>query len=110
MFEPLFIENQFNYEEITVVFPVDNGKGPEVGTSKALLFMPGVAIIYDNGYATIDRVVPSCFFEGNYEIAPGYQSIITEFHYSDELQVYDVADMITLMLVECEEMAELLAG
>ncbi len=102
---PLVIENHFNYEEITLVYPLDEGNGPEVGTSKALLFIDGIAIIYDNGHLVIDRVVPSHFFCGKcYEIAPCYQFEIADFSYSDELQViasHDVADMISLMLVEC---------
>lgn len=96
MFEPLAIEQFFPYEEITVVFSVDNGNGAEVGTSKALMFVPGLAIIYDNGFATVDRVEPSKFFGGNYyEVADGYEYVIDEFWYKTDADIYDMADVLT---------------
>lgn len=86
-----------NYEQITLVSPgtTDDGKPELIVTETALMLAPGIAVYWGNTQAVIDVVQPCEWFYGDfYEVAPGYEYAIAEFHYLDEAEIIPWAESI----------------
>lgn len=84
------------YEEITLVSPSTTPDNqPELVVTKALMLVPGVAVFWGNGQAVIDVVQPCEWFNGVfYEVAPGYEYSLAEFHYDVESEILPQAEAI----------------